>query len=225
MTGVGLLLFHSKRSGVAVLAALAAGFGLLHVSAWSPALLSPAAAQTPRLADIAGLFSFIGAFTFGGGLTMLAFLQDQVVTQLHWLTPQEFIDGLALGQLTPGPVLMLAAYVGYKTLGITGAVVGAVAIFLPSFVLTLSILPVFDRVRAAAWVRAAMQGLMPGVIGVLAVALARLAPPALPDPFAVAILLGTVATLVAWRVAPLKLMAVGAVVGIVRSRLWAVGRL
>jgi chromate transporter len=60
---------------------------------------------------------------------MIAFIQDQVVHQLHWLTPQEFIDGLALSQCTPGPILMVAAYVGYKVLGIAGAVVGAAAIF------------------------------------------------------------------------------------------------
>ena len=62
---------------------------------------------------------------------MLAFVQDQLVNQLHWLTPREFLDGLALGQLTPGPVLMLAAYVGYKLCGIAGAAVGAFSIFLP----------------------------------------------------------------------------------------------
>jgi chromate transporter len=52
-------------------------------------------------------FVKVGAFTFGGGITVLAFMQDQVVNQFHWLTAQEFLDGLALGQLTPGPVLML----------------------------------------------------------------------------------------------------------------------
>jgi chromate transporter len=216
--GVGVLLFHSKRTGVAILAACAAGLGVMHVIAWSPAILSFATSGTPRLSDIAILFSVIGAFTFGGGLTMLAFLQDQVVTQLHWLTPQEFVDGLALGQLTPGPVLMLAAYVGYKALGISGAAVGAVAIFLPSFVLMLSVLPVFDRVRALAWARAAMQGIAPGVIGVLGVALAHIAPHAVPDPFAAVVMLATVMTLLIWRLAPLKLVAAGAVVGVLRSR-------
>ena len=66
---------------------------------------------------------------------MLAFIQEQVVNQLGWLTPREFVDGLALGQLTPGPILMLAAFVGYKSAGATGAAVAASAIFLPSFLM------------------------------------------------------------------------------------------
>ena len=64
---------------------------------------------------------------------------------------REFIDGLALGQLTPGPVLMIAAYVGYKLAGVAGAAIAAVAVSLPSFVLMLAVLPVLDRVRALAW--------------------------------------------------------------------------
>ena len=78
---------------------------------------------------------------------MIALIQEQVVDQFHWLTPQEFIDGLALGQFTPGPILMVAAYVGYKVAGLGGAVIAAAASFLPSFILMLSILPVFERVR------------------------------------------------------------------------------
>ena len=96
-------------------------------------------------------FPAVGAFTIGGGLTMIAFIQDQVVRQFGWLTPREFVDGLALGQLTPGPVLMIAAYVGYKVAGIGGAATAATAAFLPSFVIMLALLPVLDRVRQLAW--------------------------------------------------------------------------
>jgi hypothetical protein len=81
------------------------------------------------------------------GITIVAFVQEQVVNQLNWLTPQEFLDGLALGQLAPGPVLMLATYVSYKLAGIPGALVGQVAIYIPSFALMLSILPVLARFR------------------------------------------------------------------------------
>jgi chromate transporter len=114
---------------------------------------------------------------------------------------------------------MVAAYVGYKLLGVGGAVGAAMAAFLPSFVLMLAILPAFDRVRTLAWTKAVIQGIAPGVIGVMAVALARLAPQAAPDPLAVVVLVATVAALMLWRLAPLKAMLAGAVVGIVRSRL------
>src|SRR5262249_42885800 len=109
--------------------------------------------------DVAWFFLKVGAVTFGGGLSIIAFIQDQVVNQYHWITPQEFIDGLAIGQLTPGPIIMVAAYVGYKVAGVAGAAAAALAIFLPSFALMLSILPFLDRVRSLAWIKAAMKGI------------------------------------------------------------------
>jgi len=169
--------------------------------------------------DIGVYFLKVGAFTIGGGLAMIAFIQDQVVGQYGWLTPREFIDGLALGQLTPGPVLMIAAYVGYKTAGSAGAAVAAGAAFLPSFVIMLGILPVLDRVRKLAWVRAVMKGMAPAVIGVLAVSLFRLAPAALPDPLTVAILSLTLLALVIFRIGAFKLMLAGAIIGVVRTYL------
>ena len=225
--GVGLWLFHSRKLGVVVLVPLAAGLAVLHLVARSApvpvALPAPAVADAPAagLTQI-GLFLLkVGAFTFGGGLTMIAFIQDQVVSQWNWLTPQEFIDGLALGQLTPGPVLMVAAYVGYKVAGLAGAVIGGVAAFLPSFVMMLAILPAFDRARKLVWTRAALRGISPAVIGVLAVSLVRLAPHAVPDVFALVTLAATVVVLMVWRVGTIKVMLGGAVLGIARSRLLA----
>ena len=217
--GVGLLLFHSRRAGAVVLTLLVAGLALMPFVA-APLAVSPAAVEpTPRLASVVGLFSAVGAFTFGGGLSMIPLLEEHVVDRLHWLTPQEFIAGLALGQLTPGPVLIVAAYVGYKLLGPGGALAAAAAVFLPSFVLMLAILPAFDRVRNVAWTRAVIQGIAPGVIGVMAVALARMVPHAAPDPLALIVLVATVVVLLAWRVAPVKAILAGAVLGIVRDRL------
>src|SRR5215831_7198553 len=196
----------------------------LGVAAWISTVTSATASAgfTPdpsNLVHVALFFLKVGAFTIGGGLTMIAFIQDQVVGQFGWLTPREFVDGLALGQLTPGPVLMIAAYVGYKVAGIAGAAVAAVAAFLPSFVIMLIILPALDRVRQLAWMRAVMKGMGPAAIGVLAVSLVRLAPAALPDLFAVVILAVTVVALLALRVGAFKAMMTGAVLGVVRSHL------
>ena len=217
--GVGLVLFHSRRAGALVLALLI--LSVVAVPLLLPVAPTPATAETPTLARVAVLFGGIGAFTFGGGLSMIALMEEQVVHRLQWLTPREFVDGLALGQLTPGPVLMLAAYVGYKTLGVSGALVAATASFLPSFVLMLALLPVFDRIRDLAWARAVVQGIVPAVIGVLAVALARLTRYAVPDVLSFATMVVAVAALLMWRLAPLKAMAAGAVFGIVRDRVWA----
>src|SRR5438093_3876062 len=134
------------------------------------------------------------------------------------ISHQEFVDGLALGQFTPGPILMVAAYVGYKVAGVAGAAVAAGAAFLPSFVMMLAILPAFDRVRTYTWTRAVLRGMSPAVIGLLAVSLTRLAPYALVDPFAVAIFVATVAALLLWRPGTVRLMLGGAVLGALRNR-------
>jgi chromate transport protein ChrA len=86
----------------------------------------------------------------------------------------------------------------------------------------LAILPALDRVRKLVWTRAALRGIAPAVIGVLAVSLVRLAPYALPDLFAVATLMATVVVLMVWRMATLKIMLLGAVLGIARSRLFSI---
>ncbi|HEX9872488.1 MAG TPA: chromate efflux transporter [Candidatus Tectomicrobia bacterium] len=175
---------------------------------------------TPGLWDIGLFFVKVGAFSFGGGITLLAFIQDQVVNQLHWLTPQQFLDGLALGQLTPGPTLMLAAFVGYAVGSIWGAVVAAAAVYLPSFILMFSVIPLLEHVKHVAWMKAALQGISPAVIGVTAVAVLRMLSYAIPDFLAGALAVGTVAAMGLWQLSPLPLMAGGAAIGLVlRARL------
>jgi chromate transporter len=221
----GLLLLQPKKPGLLVRAVSSALVLVVLSAPWwlnasGPAWSGTARVPDPRsLVDIGAYFLKVGAFTIGGGLTMIAFIQDQVVGQFGWLTPREFVDGLALGQLTPGPVLMIAAYVGYKVAGMAGAAVAAVAAFLPSFVIMLVILPVLDRVRQLAWMRAIMRGMGPAVIGVLAVSLIRLAPAALPDLPAVVILAATVVAMVALRVSAFRVMIAGAALGVLRNYL------
>ncbi len=219
--GAGLLLFHSKKVGAAVLVLSTALLSILRFASWFTSATVTAMPQvsplSPSVTDIGVFFFKVGALTFGGGLTMIAFIHEQVVNQFRWLTPQEFIDGLALGQFTPGPILMVAAYIGYKVAGIAGAVFGAAAIFLPAFMLMLAMLPVFDRVRTLVWAKAALQGIGPAVIGVIAVSLVQMAPHAVPDPFAIAVLISTVIAMLVWRFSALKLIFAGAVFGVLRS--------
>jgi len=219
--GLGLFLFYSRRVGLLVLLGVALALIAGRVVTWTPRFATATVGSAPGLIDIAVQFAIIGAFTFGGSLSILALIQDQVVHHLGWLTMQEFIDGLALGQLTPGPPVMLATYVGYKTLGVAGAIVGAVAIFLPSFVMMFALLPVFERVRAITWAKAALQGMVAGVIGVLTITLTRLAPHAIVDPFSGAIFVGAATALLFWRVPPLPMIGGGAALGIVRRRVVA----
>src|SRR2546426_7830590 len=119
---------------------------------------------------------------------------------------------------------MVAAYVGCKVAGVTGAAVAAAAAFLPSFILMLAVLPVLDRVRKLAWTKAVMKGMGPAVIGVLAVSLVRLAPHALVDSFAIALLVATVIALSVGRIGAVRLVIAGSVLGVLRSRLLALAK-
>ena len=152
---------------------------------------------------------------------MLAFIQEQVVNQFGWLTPREFVDGLALGQLTPGPILMLAAFIGFKVGGVAGAGVAAAAIFLPSFVMILSILPLLAKMKDLQWLKGFMRGVGPAVIGALAVSLVQMAPHAAPDPFTWLLLGLTVLLLLLRKAGPLSMIFSGALVGVLsKGKAW-----
>ncbi|OGA04465.1 MAG: hypothetical protein A2W68_01120 [Betaproteobacteria bacterium RIFCSPLOWO2_02_64_14] len=140
----------------------------------------------------------------------------------HWrsatftcrVTSREFLDGLALGQLTPGPTLMIAAYVGYKVAGIAGAIVGALTIFLPAFVLMLCVLPVLERFAELSWIKPAIRGISAAVIGCLVVTLLQLFPQAAPDVPAIGMLLAATVGAIVWRAPPLPLILSGATLGL-----------
>ena len=220
----GVALYHSRTWGLRAALAVALLVAAYH---WAgPAFgiqVMPAGhvesrgVTAPGLWHIGAFFLKVGAFTFGGGITVLAFVENQVVTQLQWLTPQEFLDGLALGQLTPGPILMLAAYIGYKLAGAAGAVVGGFAIFAPAFVLMLSVAPILGRVRQLAWIRAAMKAAGAAVIGVISVSLVHLAPHAAPDAFTAILAMLTITVMLTWNVGPLRPMIGGALIGMGRK--------
>jgi chromate transporter len=129
------------------------------------------------------------------------------------------LTGWRWGSSPPARSSWLAAFVGYKMGGVAGAAVAAAAIFLPSFVLMLSVIPALNRVTRATWVKAFMRGVGPAVIGAIAVSLVALLPHATPDPFAMALLLATVIAILLWRARPLPLMVAGGAVGVARRAL------
>ena len=212
--GVGI--HYSRKAGV-----VAASLSVLTIVAERIAMANLTGfgavddAGQPGLWDLGVFFLKVGAVTFGGGMTIIAFVQEQIVNHLHWITAQEFLECLTLSQLTPGPIIMVAAYVGYKVAGTAGATVAAVAIFLPSFALMLSILPFLERVRRLTWVKAAMQGITPAVVGAIAVSVVQLTPHAISDIPTAAALILTVAALLVRQVPALSLVLTGGILGIV----------
>ena len=131
----------------------------------------------------------INLLAFGGGYTAVALMfQDVVRSSAHpWLTSKEFIDGLALGQITPGPVIITATFIGYRVGGLAGAVFATVFVFLPSPLLLVLIAPHFARVRHLAGVRDAVSGLLAAFIAMLLYVLAAVAKSSFVGPWDVAL--------------------------------------
>lgn len=122
------------------------------------------------LLTISAVFLRIGSITFGGGFVMIPLIESEVVNSHHWLTHQEFADATALGQVTPGPVLISAAFIGYQVAGTLGALVATTCIFLPSFLMTIVAGSSLRRFRDNQVVQSFLRGVTPAVVGLLVAA-------------------------------------------------------
>lgn len=121
-------------------------------------------------APAAKLFLFFfkaGLLVFGSGLVIAPFLKAYVVDQYHWLTDQQFIDAVAIGMITPGPVVITATFVGYLVDGFAGGAAATVGIFAPSVLFTLVAAPLLRRHRANRYLEGFLQGIVPAVVGAL----------------------------------------------------------
>jgi len=101
----------------------------------------------PRIAILSVGLSKIGALAFGGGFTAIPLIQYEIVDRFQWLSTKEFLDGIALGQVTPGPILITATFVGYKVANLLGAFMATLGIFFPSFFILVLVIPYHDRLR------------------------------------------------------------------------------
>lgn len=159
-------------------------------------------------------FLKIGSILYGSGYVLLAFLRSDFVVRLGWLTDQQLIDAIAIGQVTPGPVFTTATFIGYVLGGLPGALLGTLGIFLPSFLLVAISSPVIPRLRNSAWAGALLDGVNAASLGLMGAVLVQLARDALVDP--VTILLGLVAAvlLLRYRVNSTWLVLGGAAAGL-----------
>jgi chromate transporter len=177
------------------------------VTAWPLVLagLAPLTAQaaggaTVGLLPLFWFFLKTGSVLFGSGYVLLAFLHADLVERWGWLTNQQLLDAVAVGQFTPGPVFTTATFIGYVLAGWGGAVVATVGIFLPAFVFVWLTRPLIRRMRASARLSALLDGLNVASLGLMAAVTVQLARAALIDPFTWA--LGAVALLVLLRFNP-----------------------
>jgi chromate transporter len=145
-------------------------------------VLAAAATQTDVLLQILLFFTKAGAFVFGSGLAIVPFLYEGVVHQFGWLSEQQFLDAVAVAMITPGPVVITVAFIGFLVAGFPGATLAAVGIFLPVWVLTVVPAPWFVRHRNNAQLRAFSDGATAAASGAIAGAVVVLGQRAIVDP-------------------------------------------
>ena len=114
------------------------------------------------------IFLKTGAVLYGSGYVLLAFLRNDLVLRLGWLTDQQLIDAVAIGQVTPGPVLTTATFIGYVLAGVPGAIVATLGIFLPSFIFVAILNPLVPRLRDSEWTAALLDGVNVAALGLMA---------------------------------------------------------
>jgi chromate transporter len=134
-------------------------------------------------------FLKLGSVVFGSGYVLLAFLRSDFVYRLGWLTDQQILDAVAVGQFTPGPVFTTATFIGYVVGGFPGAMVATVGIFLPSFVFVAAIFPIVGRLRRSRWASGFLDGVNVGALGLMAGVTWQLGRAALLDWFTAALAL------------------------------------
>jgi chromate transporter len=187
----------------------------------------PAVPLTPAAAPIAvGAVGFslvvlfltflkIGATLYGSGYVLLAFLRDDFVHRLGWLTDHQLLDAVAVGQFTPGPVFTTATFIGYLTGGWLGGIVATAGIFLPAFVFTAVVYPLVPRLRASPWTAAFLDGANAAALGLMVAVAWQLGKSSIIDPLTAILGLLAAALLIRTQVNSAWLVFGGAVVGLI----------
>ena len=199
LLAAGLLELGLRRRSVAAL------------HAW-PVLLAVAAGTASALPALAWTAFKVGALSYGGGFVIIPLMQADAVDRHGWMTDGQFLNAVALGQVTPGPVVHTVAAVGFAAAGVGGALLAAAVAFAPSFAFVLLGAPRFDRLRAHPDTRAFLDGAGPAAIGAIlgsSIALAR----ELTEPWQAAVLAAAAVALLALRRGVVETLVAAGVTG------------
>lgn len=189
------------------------------MSAVGAAVVTSAAAGAvvvrPSVYKIGWFFLQLGAVLYGGGYVLLAFLEQGLVQQHAWLTHQQLLDAVAIGQFTPGPVFSTATFIGYILGGAPGAAVATLGIFLPSFFYVALLAPVLFRLRQSAWIAGFLDSVNVCAVALMGGVTFRLAADALRGWPSWAIAAVSLAVLLRWKVGPAWVVLGGGIAGLV----------
>jgi chromate transporter len=184
--------------------------------ALAPLSIGTANTATPALlGKLLAFFLKAGSLTFGSGLVIVPFLEKGLVQQTGWLNGREFLVAVAVGMISPGPVVITATFVGYLVAGFWGSLVSTVGIFLPSFLLILIVAPILTRHRANPNVQGFVKGAYAAAIGTILGACVLLGKIAIGDWLTVLIAIGSLAILFRFKVSNPLLVAATAVIGLI----------
>jgi chromate transporter len=181
----------------------------------APATLLVPHATGSTLAKLLLFFLKAGALTFGSGLVIVPFLQQGVVQQYGWLSERDFLVAVAIGMISPGPVVITATFVGYLVAGFWGALAATIGIFLPSFVLVLVAAPILARHRGNRNVQGFVKGAYAAAIGTILGACVLLGRIAIGDWLTILIGIASLVVLFRWKVSNPLLIAVTTAVGLI----------
>jgi chromate transporter len=197
-------------SAAALAGVVAGGSRAMLLPALGVASTAPAAAS---LWPLFGIFLKVGSVLFGSGYVLLAFLRADFVDRLGWLTEQQLLDAIAVGQVTPGPVFTTATFIGYVLAGFPGAVVATVGIFLPAFVFVAVSGRLVPRIRRSRVAGAALDGVNAASLALMAVVTLQLGRAVFVDVTSVVVAVVALALLATGRVNPTWIIAGGALIG------------
>ena len=162
------------------------------------------------------IFLKVGAIVFGSGYILLAFLQADLVTRLHWITNSQLLDAIAVGQVTPGPVFTTATFIGYLLGGPAGALIATVGIFLPGFILVAISGPLIPRIRKSPIASAFLDGVIIASLALMVYVTYQLGVAALVDLVTLGLTLVSLVALIRFRVNSAWLVVLGAAVGLIK---------
>jgi chromate transporter len=212
-----LLSFTLPRRAFSV--SVARGSWAVSLARFGAVAVAAVPATKASLGRIALFFLKVGAVLYGGGYVLLAFLEQGLTREHAWLTHQQLLDAVAIGQFTPGPVLSTATFIGYILGGAPGAAVATVAIFLPSFFYVGLLAPVLFRLRQSAWMAAFLDSVNVCAVALMAGVTYRLAIDALRGWPSWLIAAAALAALLRWKVNPAWVVLGGAIAGLLLAAL------
>jgi chromate transporter len=193
------------------------GFSVLSIFSVSAELSSPIALTTTvpvSLLKLTLFFLKIGSVLFGSGYVLLAFLRADLVDRWHWLTDQQLLDAIAIGQFTPGPVFTTATFIGYLIAGSPGAILATVGIFLPAFVFVSISSPFIPKLRSSSWASGFLDGVNVASLGLMAAVTLQLGRAAVIDWFTAVLALVSVALVFRIKINSAWLVLGGGLIGL-----------